>query len=395
MTSFLDKLRWIRSSRNETVQAQARLLSLGGVEDKVEAVDTTIEWTDWRGRTSHEVIHSLEGGHEGPLLIYFPGYAAASGFIFRNLGQWIGNFSVKAVDFLGTGLSSRPAFHARSTREAEDFFIESFELWRRKRQIEKFTLVGHSMGGYLAATYALRHPQCVEHLVLVCPAGVGRRPDDWETKIPAALKNPFTIRGVLFRAAQSFWDWGFTPGGLIRAMGPLGKKVVLGYTQRRFITGDHLSEEEVAAFSEYMYGITASKGSGEYALRHILMPFAFARSPLETRLAELTVPVSFIYGETDWMDRQAGHRAIEGIKARRSALNDGDCKLVEIRNAGHYCQIEQKDVFFQEMLRCLGLDSSAVVAEEEAGEAIETADQLEEEWNSAPLSAATHVVEGL
>jgi hypothetical protein len=148
MDRLLDKLRWIRTSRNETVQAQARLLRLGGVEQLVEAVDTTIEWTDHRGRQTIQTIHSLEGGDDrNPPLIYFPGYAAASGFIFRNLGQWIGRFSVKAVDFLGTGLSSRPSFRARTTREAEDFFIESFELWRRKRNIEKFTLVGHSMGG--------------------------------------------------------------------------------------------------------------------------------------------------------------------------------------------------------------------------------------------------------
>ena len=66
----------------------------------------------------------------------------------------------------------RPAFTANDRLSAENFFITALDKWRETMGLEKVILMGHSMGGYLAATYALQHPERVQHLVLVCPAGV-------------------------------------------------------------------------------------------------------------------------------------------------------------------------------------------------------------------------------
>ena len=111
-----------------------------------------------------------------------------------------------AIDWLGMGRSSRPSYPIRQSRkavdvvrsprfvrqahatamfsfqpadqrcrrfmlcfQAEDFFVESLEDWRKAMGIESMILLGHSLGGYLAAVYALKYPERVDKLILASP----------------------------------------------------------------------------------------------------------------------------------------------------------------------------------------------------------------------------------
>ena len=56
------------------------------------------------------------------------------------------------------------------------YATDSVEKWRRKTEIEEFSLFGHSMGGYLAFMYAERFPSSVNHLILASPAGIPAYP---------------------------------------------------------------------------------------------------------------------------------------------------------------------------------------------------------------------------
>lgn len=40
--------------------------------------------------------------------------------------------------------------------ETEEWFIDSFEEWRKAKNLSNFVLLGHSFGGYVAAKYALK-----------------------------------------------------------------------------------------------------------------------------------------------------------------------------------------------------------------------------------------------
>ena len=43
--------------------------------------------------------------------------------------------------------------------------------------LQRMTLIGHSLGGYLSVAYALKYPTRVQKLILLSPAGIPRDPD--------------------------------------------------------------------------------------------------------------------------------------------------------------------------------------------------------------------------
>lgn len=148
--------------------------------------------------------------NEKKVIVMMHGYGAGLAFFFKNFGPLAtglgSDWNLYALDWLGYGNSSRPKFQIKTTdlsetreidipsplsssnstmttnklkenlavRETEDWFVESLEAWRKAKKIEKFTLMGHSMGGYLAACYSFRYPQHVEKLIMVSPVGVER-----------------------------------------------------------------------------------------------------------------------------------------------------------------------------------------------------------------------------
>jgi cardiolipin-specific phospholipase len=116
-----------------------------------------------------------------PTAVLLHGYGAGLGFFFQNfpaLGAWVGR--------RGGALSARVPFSITAPRadtparvaQAEAFFVDALEEWRAARGIARMQLYGHSLGGYLAAAYALRHPDRVARLVLISPAGIPRDPAD-------------------------------------------------------------------------------------------------------------------------------------------------------------------------------------------------------------------------
>lgn len=78
-------------------------------------------------------------------------------------------------------------------------------------KLEKFILLGHSLGGFLATSYAISHPDRVEHVILADPWGFPEpKPDRKKKDIP------------LWAKAIAYSVRYFNPLTGIRIAGPFG-----------------------------------------------------------------------------------------------------------------------------------------------------------------------------
>jgi len=64
-----------------------------------------------------------------------------------------------------------------------------------------------------------------------------------------------------------------------------------------------------------------------------------ARLPIVNRIASIKVPVTFVYGDHDWMDPKGG---VDSVHNLREAGNTR-CKTVIIPHAGHHVYLDNPD----------------------------------------------------
>ncbi|KAK2998402.1 hypothetical protein RJ639_024147 [Escallonia herrerae] len=345
-------LRWIPSSTDHIIASEKRLLSLVKTPYTQEQVNIGSgppgSKVRWFRSVSDEprFINTVtfDSKEDSPTLVMVHGYGASQGFFFRNFDALAKHFRVIAIDQLGWGGSSRPDFTCKTTEETEAWFIDSFEEWRKAKNLSNFILLGHSFGGYVAAKYALKHPEHVQHLVLVGPAGFSSESEhksEWLTRFRASWK------GIVM---NHLWESNFTPQKVVRGLGPWGPNLVRRYTSARFgsySTGDILAEDESKLLTDYVYHTLAAKASGELCLKYIFSFGAFARMPLLHSASQWKVPTTFIYGFQDWMNYQGAQEARKQMKV--------PCEIIRVPQAGHFVFVDNPSGFHAAVLNaCRG-----------------------------------------
>ncbi|HEY0733520.1 MAG TPA: alpha/beta hydrolase [Herpetosiphonaceae bacterium] len=108
-------------------------------------------------------MHYVEKGQgNGHVLIFLHGYTDSWRSFERNLPLISKKFHVYALDQRGHGDSSRPA-----CCYTQDDFVADVAAFMDALKIKRATIVGHSMGSFVAHQFAIEYPRRTERLVLI------------------------------------------------------------------------------------------------------------------------------------------------------------------------------------------------------------------------------------
>ncbi|KAJ8278245.1 hypothetical protein GJAV_G00085520 [Gymnothorax javanicus] len=270
-------------------------------------------------------------------LVMVHGFGGGVGLWVRNLDPLCKSRPLVTFDLLGFGRSSRPRFPSDAA-QAEERFLDSIEHWRQALGLERMILLGHSLGGYLATSYAIQHPERVSHLILVDPWGFPERPQPSaeesgghgsEVKRPGP---PGWVKAVASVASM------FNPLAVIRAAGPWGPGLVNRFRpdfKRKF---EDLFDDDT--MTEYIYHCNAQSPSGEVGFRAMSESLGWARRPMLQRVHLLppSLPVTMLYGARSWVDSSSG-RQVEQLRP------PGTTRVLIVDGASHHVYADQPREF--------------------------------------------------
>jgi pimeloyl-ACP methyl ester carboxylesterase len=123
---------------------------------------------DLRYRVIHGYRRAYRMAGSGPVLLFIHGIGDDSSTWLDVLASLTGEFTVIAPDLLGHGGSDKPR---------ADYSVAAYACGMRDLlatlDIDRVTVIGHSLGGGVAMQFAYQFPERCERLVLVASGGIG------------------------------------------------------------------------------------------------------------------------------------------------------------------------------------------------------------------------------
>jgi pimeloyl-ACP methyl ester carboxylesterase len=247
-------------------------------------------------------IRYVEAG-SGPAVILLHGLGGSSQSWMFTVGPLAEKFHVIVPDQIGFGTSDKPVINYR-VRTYVDFLNEFY----KQLKIERATLVGHSMGGWIAATFTIAFPEKVDRLVMADAAGYAP-PANFDFKSLYGL-NPSTREGMKELTAKVFFNKTFTTDAMV----------------------DQFLAQRMSA------------GDG-YTINSLIESVGRREDFLDGQLHKIKAPALIVWGREDGLVLLS-----DGERLKKEIVNS---KLIVFDRCGHFPQVEKAGEFNAALLEFL------------------------------------------
>jgi Predicted hydrolases or acyltransferases (alpha/beta hydrolase superfamily) len=241
----------------------------------------------------------------GPVVVLIHGLGDQSSVWKRSIDPLAATHRVIALDLIGFGRSDKPLLSYQPQT-----FVDFLGGFLAALHISRASLVGNSLGGQVAALYAIEHPAAVDHLALVDAGGYKLPPGAIAPRMQAALRLS-TREDYRYFAQFTFYD-------------------------KKFIPDD--------AFLDYAIGERVRRGDA-YTINQLTESLLRNDDVLDGRLGAITAPTLIIWGR--------GDRLIPRSVAGRLNHDIRGSRLQVIEKCGHIPQVECPDDLNASLLQFL------------------------------------------
>ncbi|TFW15447.1 alpha/beta fold hydrolase [Duganella callida] len=257
----------------------------------------------------------------GPvLMLQAPGWGIGSGLYQQTLADLSAHYTLVWHDPRGSGASISPSLDYATVNVG--VMNDDLEALRQHLRIDRFVLLGHSHGGFVAVNHALKYPRHLAGLVLVdAQLGVEEPGADLARTLPKLAAMPQFADAVAAFTGPRKLDSDADLGAFLKKIGGLYFKQPdspAAAVLARFVDDHRIS---LAAF--------AATSSTD---KHFL---------IRDRLAELQVPTLVMVGSHDFI--------CSPVQAQVLADGIVGARLVEFADSGHMCWIEEPQRFRLEL----------------------------------------------
>ena len=254
-------------------------------------------------------IHYIEAG-SGPVVVLLHGLGGDATNWNFNIVPLAQKFRVIVPDQIGFGKSDKPIINYRIAT-----YVDFLDAFLKELKVNRASLVGNSLGGWIAAAYTLAHPERVERLVLVDAAGFAF-PKDFDTEQLIKL-NPSTREGMKELVSHIF------------------------YNKQIFLSEGFISASMAAR-------INAGDG---YTIRSLTESIIRREDVLDNRLTAIKHPTLIVWGREDGLlplsDGQRFQKEIPGAH------------LLVLDQCGHVPQVEKAAEFNAAVMKFLAEPGAA------------------------------------